>query len=230
MIFSLHSCSSFSCGNCAVKVQYGDGSQASGYVYRDDYFPETSSAPVPIYLGAMSSVTGRFSSLLDDGILGLAFSPLAYGIPTFMHSLKEAGYADSFSACYGKYDDGVMVFGGYDPSLVAPNSFEYKIPVSKEAGYFSVSPTNFGFGSDGMSIYSTAILDTGTTLLMVPSYMLITIQNWFAKVAGGYTDVMRIVNNPGRYICLSKPQLQAFLPCLPNFTISFKDVVGKVCV
>lgn len=101
-IRSCDSCSSFSCGSCQVTVRYGDGSYANGRIYLDTYYPEPTVA-VPVYLGAMDTVSGKFSSFNDDGILGLAFAPLARGIPTFMHSLTQAGYSDSFSACYGSY-------------------------------------------------------------------------------------------------------------------------------
>ncbi len=231
---SCQACSSFACGTCTTQVQYGDGSKATGSAYREVvHLP--SLGDVPIFVGAMTSSSGKFSSFRDDGILGLAFPSLAAGIPTFMDQLAATGVPNVFSACYGKYDGGVMTFGGYDPSLVANGSFAISVPISSASGYFGVTVDGFSMGASTYStagLYDGGILDTGTTLLITRDAAFVqTFRSWFSSAASatpGAGLAQRLVDDPNHFACLSAAELASFIPCLPPLRIRMRDVSGTM--
>ena len=216
-----------SCGTCTLSVNYGDGSSAYGSVFRDvvELSPTRSA---PIFLGAMSTASGKFSGSRDDGILGLAFPSLASGVPTFMDQLAATGVPNVFSACYGSYDGGEMTFGGWDSALVAPgNTLVLQVPVDKSTGYFGVTVSQFSMAGNtyAASVYSSAILDTGTTLLMTTDMGFVqNFRGWLASAlssASASTVAQGLIDNPTAFTCFDRTELSYFVPCLPPLQVSF---------
>lgn len=82
-------------------------------------------------------------------------------------------------------------------------------------------------GASYSRIFSSAILDTGTTLFMLSSTHFNLVQSWLLKEATT-ADATTVISSPGRYVCLTQTQLQGFLPCMPSFNVSFLDVNNRV--
>jgi hypothetical protein len=219
------------CGTCQLNPHYGDGSNALGNVYRD-VVALGPGVKAPVFLGAMSQSAGKFSSFLDDGILGLAFPSIAGGVPTFMDQLVLSGVPNVFSACYGSYDGGEMVFGGYDPAHVLPGT-PVTVPVDNSMGFYGVTISSIGMGANSYdtTVFGRAILDTGTTLIVTSdTSFVVQFRSWVqsalssvgaSAVAGG------IVSNPGAFTCFTREQLSYFVPCMPPLVVSF-NVNGVV--
>jgi hypothetical protein len=146
-----------------------------------------SEARIPLGCVALRVVTATemteepFSSFTFDGVLGLGLDDLALA-PEFsffgMMSSKEMGEEPRLStADFGVFladsDDDVseICFGGYNPDRVGTLSFA---PVANpELGYWQVTITAVRVGNRSLSFCDDgqcrAVVDTGTSLLAVPS-------------------------------------------------------------
>ncbi|KAI8982152.1 aspartic peptidase domain-containing protein [Mycotypha africana] len=159
-------------------LQYGDGSVVKGYT-----------AIETITLGNVSQPNQRFGLVTAqtaelaqdrylDGIFGLAFPPLAYtGIrSSIVQDLHQAGHITSpiVSFYLGQAKDGgkgEVIFGDFNR-----NHFEGDlkyVPVTLQK-YWQVELNSMNIDNGPNILNSTAfpaIVDTGTTLIIVPPHM-----------------------------------------------------------
>lgn len=194
-----------------VSVQYGSGS-FSGTEYTDKV--SLASLTVTQSIGVASSATG-FRNV--DGILGLGPVGLTDGtvsneteIPTFLNNLHSAGHISDevlgvyFTPLHGnntKEGGGQLTFGGTDPTKYF-GTIAYS-PLSTQpsfSNYWSISLSNFTYGGKRLNGVSSAIVDTGTTLIYIPN----TAYTAFLAASNGTTD------QTTGMVAFSKPPTESF--------------------
>ncbi|ORZ22292.1 aspartic peptidase domain-containing protein [Absidia repens] len=175
-IFSPNESSTFEAINKSWSLRYGDGSGVMGVTAKDTIHIGGSSQPDQIIGLANSESTGLTSDRLMDGILGLSFPSLSYTGETksIIQSMYDAGEIDEpvVGIYLGRIRDaggkGEAVFGGVNPDHFA-GDLKY-IKVSRQ-NYWQVDFLGMEVGGHTISSprSSQAIIDTGTTLTVLPS-------------------------------------------------------------
>ncbi|KAI9279852.1 rhizopuspepsin precursor-like protein [Sporodiniella umbellata] len=164
-------------------ISYGDGSSAGGILGKDT-----------VNLGGLTiknqiielakTEASSFQSGPSDGLLGLGFNTITTvrGVKTPVDNLISQGLISNpvFGVYLGKASNGgggEYIFGGYDSSKFSGELTTVKVDNSNGWYGITVDKTSIG-GSDVTDSFS-AILDTGTTLLILP-------QNVASSVADAY--------------------------------------------
>ncbi|GAA6002934.1 hypothetical protein JCM10207_001904 [Rhodosporidiobolus poonsookiae] len=172
-------------------ITYGTGS-SEGHLARDTVTAGSYSATQQIFAVA-DSVADVVDSLPSDGIMGMAFSTIASsGAPTFFENLITQGSvsqqvfsyymtraSDSTTKTKGTIAGGELCIGCIDSSKYT-GSLNY-VPVSSQS-YWSI-PSD-GINIDGTVVSGTsmtAAIDTGTTLIYVPTSVAKAL---YAKLGG----------------------------------------------
>ncbi|PVH83991.1 putative aspartic protease [Cadophora sp. DSE1049] len=179
-----------------VSVSYGSGS-FSGTEYTDTVsFAGLSVSSQSI--GAASSATG-FSGV--DGIIGFGPVGLTAGtvastssVPTFMDNLKSQGSITtevlgvSFKPESGSDTadaNGELTLGGVDTTkYTGALTYFSKLTSGTASAYWGLSIAKFTYGSTTLLSSASGIIDTGTTLIYIPT----SAYNAFLSAAGGKTD------------------------------------------
>ncbi|EED12788.1 cathepsin E, putative [Talaromyces stipitatus ATCC 10500] len=199
-----------------VEVSYGSGS-FSGKEYKDkvSFGGLTVSSQS---IGAATSSSG-FSGV--DGIIGFGPVVLTEGtvsnantVPTFLDNLYSQGSISeevlgvSFSPESGSDTDdtnGELTLGGADSSKYSGSLTYFPKLTSGDASYYwGISISSFTFGSTTLASSASGIVDTGTTLIYIPT----SAYNKFLSAAGGKTD-----SSSGLAVFTTKPT--------SNFGITF---------
>ncbi|KAG1465375.1 hypothetical protein G6F56_004900 [Rhizopus delemar] len=175
-------------------ISYGDGSSASGILAKDN-----------VNLGGLliedqtielaKRESSAFSSDVVDGLLGLGFDSITTvrGVKTPVDNLISQGLISSpvFGVYLGKESNGgggEYIFGGYDSSKFSGSLTT--VAVDKSEGYWGVTVKGTKIGSKTVSSSFSAILDTGTTLLLFPEDVASAIADVYGASAnsdGTYT-------------------------------------------
>lgn len=165
---------SFQASNTPFSIQYGTG-DVSGFLATDNV--EIAGLKLEGYTFAVT--TEESDDFADDtvpfdGLMGLARSELSNaGQPTPIDALYDAKLVQAPVMGYhlGRvadgYNDGEVTFGGVDPAKYTGNITEIENVSTRgfwEAAIDTVSVSGKDLGLDGR----TAILDTGTTLIVAP--------------------------------------------------------------
>ncbi|KAG8696701.1 hypothetical protein FRC09_008314 [Ceratobasidium sp. 395] len=168
------SSSSFKDLGKTFQVTYGTG-QVAGDIITDDVVIAGLKLPAHTF-GAATVESVEFSSndTPFDGLVGLAQSTLSnQKVPTPPESLAKAGLIQSAITSYkisrladGK-NDGEITFGGIDQTKIDPNTLTTISNVNKN-GFWEVPFTASVGGQDLGLSGRTAILDTGTSLIIAP--------------------------------------------------------------
>lgn len=197
-------------------MSYGSGS-FSGKEYKD----QVSFGGLTVSsqsIGAATSASG-FNGV--DGIIGFGPVGLTQGtvsnvntVPTFLDNLYSQGSISSeVLGVYFKPEsgsdtadtNGELTLGGADSSKYT-GSLTY-FPTLKSgsaAPYWGISIASFTYGSTTLASSATGIVDTGTTLIYIPT----SAYNKFLSAAGGKTD-----SSSGLAVFTKKPT--------SNFSITF---------
>ncbi|KAI9012061.1 aspartic proteinase IV [Phycomyces nitens] len=163
--------STYKSSNKTWSISYGDGSSASGTVGYDT-----------VNLGGLSIIgqgielakkeSSSFRSEPFDGLLGLAFDSIitASGVKTPIDNLISQGLITKpiFGVYLGKASTtavGEYIFGGYNSDHVGGDLTT--VPIDNSDGFWKISVdyANVGFWTTESF---DAIIDTGTTLLILP--------------------------------------------------------------
>lgn len=200
----------------SVSVSYGSGS-FSGTEYTDtvSFGGLTVSSQS---IGAASTSSG-FSGV--DGIIGFGPVGLTQGtvsnvntVPTFMDNLKSQGSIStevlgvSFKPESGSDTDdanGELTLGGTDSSKYTGTlTYFSKLTSGTASAYWGISIASFTYGSTTLASSASGIVDTGTTLIYIPS----SAYSKFLSATGGSTD-----SSSGLAVFSTKPT--------SNFAIKF---------
>ena len=179
-----------------VSVSYGSGS-FSGNEYTDTV--EFGGLTVKKQsIGASTKSTG-FTSV--DGIIGFGPADLTAStvsglstVPTFLDNLFSQGTIStevlgvSFVPESGSDSDdanGELTLGGTDSSKYS-GSITYfpKLTSGQASSYWGISISKFSYGSTSLATSASGIVDTGTTLIYIPT----SAYNSFLSATGGSTD------------------------------------------
>ncbi|KAJ7720802.1 putative cathepsin E [Mycena metata] len=175
-----------------VTVSYGSGS-FSGTEYTDTV-SIGGNAVTKQSIGVAKTATGFTGT---DGIVGFGPEELTDStvtgvseVPTFMQTLVSEGVITdnilgvSFAALSGSSEssaNGELTFGGVDDSAYT-GDITY---TTRVAPYWGVSVSKFKFGSTSLgTAAASGIVDTGTTLLYVPT----AVYDKFLTASGGKAD------------------------------------------
>ncbi|CEG80189.1 Putative Rhizopuspepsin-1 [Rhizopus microsporus] len=154
-------------------IRYGDGSSSNGILGKDTV-NLGGLAIKQQTIGIAQRESSKFASGTVDGLLGLGFSSLSSveGVKTPVDNLINQSLISSpiFSVFLGKASKGgggEYIFGGYDST-----KFKGKlttVPVDNSIGFWGIDVNNTRVGDKITSDPFKAIIDTGTTLLVLPS-------------------------------------------------------------
>ncbi|KAI8875771.1 rhizopuspepsin 3 precursor [Backusella circina FSU 941] len=155
------------------KIQYGDGSNASGVLGRDTInlggYKITNQT-----IGLAKKESATFAADVVDGMLGLGFDTITTvkGVKTPMDNLIKQGHVKNpvFGVWLGKSSEGgggEFVFGGYNKKHIKGELTT--IPVDKSKGFWGVKIDKLNVGLFHQFGSLNGIVDTGTTLLILPN-------------------------------------------------------------
>ncbi|KAI9027195.1 hizopuspepsin I, partial [Phycomyces nitens] len=169
-------------------ISYGDGSFANGLVGYDDVdLDGLNIKGQSIQLAAVESLS--FQNGPVDGILGLGFQSLtsSIGIKTPMKNLIEQDLIKDpiFGVYLGKSSEGgggEYMFGDYNPLHI--DGELTTIPIDNSKGLWMVSVDKASVGLSSTDSFD-AIIDTGTSLLILPPDIISDIADSYDAVEIG---------------------------------------------
>ena len=187
--------------SCVASVGYLDGTQAQGPVYLlQARMPDSNTSAVPVFVGVIEKEQGHFSTSDSHGILGLGVVPHG-AIPDYLSMLEQHGQPALIGMCLTD-EGGDVTFGKLDPSKTT-GTIQYA-PLIKPATSWAIMLNSFSFASGGGGSVSAqgmrAIVDSGTTVILVPTAML--------------ADIVTAL----KQICVSNRHVREFL-CAPDGNI-----------
>lgn len=171
--------STFKANQTEFKIRYGSGAvegfistdrmEVGGLEIKDQGFGETTKMP---------GFTFAFAKF--DGIMGLGYDTISVEgvVPPFYNMLKQKLIEDAVFSFYlaraqeGTPEGGSLVFGGVEEKYM-DGPLKYAPVVRK--GYWEVALDSFCVGDDDLGIKGTAAIDTGTSLIALPSAVSETI-------------------------------------------------------
>lgn len=170
-------------GACSFSLRYADQSGTTGALVQADV--GISSLVTPLVFGAILDETASFSNDLVDGIFGLAYKSLACN-PSCVTPLFDALVAsgkiqrDIFSICTGA-EGGVLTFGGSNPKLYTGSLQYVPLQDSSRRQFYLVSIINSSVGGKPVDLphFSSAIVDSGTTLVIVSETTYNALRDYF---------------------------------------------------
>ncbi|OBZ82148.1 Rhizopuspepsin-1 [Choanephora cucurbitarum] len=175
-------------------ISYGDGSNANGVLAKDTVNLGGYKISNQVF-GMAQKESKQFAEDPVDGLLGLGFNSITTvrGIKTPMDNLISQRKISSpiFGVYLGKAVNGgggEYIFGGYDSTKF---SGQLKtVPIDKSDGYWGVKVSKLSVGNQKVAGSFDAILDTGTTLLILTDSLA-------KKVASAYHATS---NGDGTYL------------------------------
>lgn len=198
------------------KIQYGDGSGASGTVYADRVIVGgvTATSQAVEVATSVSAGAGGQAFKGTDGLLGLASSSINTVSPraatTWFDTVKGGLDAQLFTATLKHQQPGSYDFGYIDDGKHT-GSIAYA-PVNFSRGFWQFDTGSYAVTGGASGTFGSAIADTGTTLLLADQGSVIT--DYYAQVSGSQNS-----NKAGGYIF----DCNATLPDLV-ITIAGQDV------
>ncbi|KAG1471856.1 hypothetical protein G6F56_001880 [Rhizopus delemar] len=150
----------------------------------------TDPAPVGQTIELAKREASSFQSGPSDGLLGLAFDTITTvnGVKTPMDNLISQGLISSpvFGVYLGKESNGgggEYIFGGYDSSKFSGSLTT--IDVDNSNGWYGITVDGTSISGSDVTDSFSAILDTGTTLLVLPSDVASSIANAYGATDNG---------------------------------------------
>jgi len=176
--------SSYKKNGSSFEIQYGSGA-VSGYIssdtvtmgdlkVKDQLFAEVTNEP------GLAFAFGRF-----DGILGLGYDTISVNKipPPFYRMIDQGLLDDPVFAFYlaDTNDESEAIFGGIDESHYTGKMTH--IPLRRKA-YWEVTLDSLTFGGETADMDMGAILDTGTSLLVLPATIAELLNNQIGAKKG----------------------------------------------
>ena len=170
-------------------IRYGDGASASGIVYKD----RVSLGETFFDKQAVQSAVDVSSSIALDsfssGIIGMAFSQANTVRPTkqktYFENIKDQLAEPLFTVNLKKGEPGNYNFGYIDDSEYV-DEIVYT-PVEENTPFWKVNLSGYQVGSEGLFKWFPwkAIIDTGTTLLLLPETI---VDDYYGQIPGSRYD------------------------------------------
>ena len=181
------------------------------------------------YFALLSTDTG-FKDFEADGLLGMAFSPISDGNPTFIQSLKAyriiteemlsmylnyIGDHEGYGSPASNLEIGSYNFSKYSTS----STYTASIPLSSQAGYWQATAPTMMVGTLGFSNMEV-IFDSGTSLILPDSVSYSSIINY---LTGLYKCKQVSEDNAQMLVCTCKSVTD-----MPAFSITIGGTVFVV--
>ncbi|KAJ2370820.1 hypothetical protein H4S01_000024 [Coemansia sp. RSA 2610] len=157
-------------------ISYGDGSFATGYTIRDTVSIGNLTVPNQV-IGLATSESRAYQQDTVDGLLGLSYSGVSFipGVTTFLDNINKNSLLKEpiFSVYITEKDRndyaGEYLFGDIDKSKFEGDLTWVPLSTPKfwEIALDGVSLNVEGVGREQIEISGPAILDTGTTLIVM---------------------------------------------------------------
>jgi len=179
---SLQTCQSFN--NCGFRVQYLDGSSIQGNLVSETV--SLGGFSTTTLIGAITTATSRFEAPVADGIIGFAYNnpdltcaPTC--VPPLFDSLVQANNLTNIFAIFLDYSGGgSLTLGGIDNSLFVGNIFYVNVIVQS---FYIINLNALLVGGNevvvGSSAFGAAIVDSGTSLTILPVTVYDTLKLYF---------------------------------------------------
>jgi len=196
--------SSFVASNQQFEVQYGSGAVAG--LKCQDTVNLAGLSLTNHSFGVALQESQQFTGAPIDGLMGLAQSTLSeQGVPTPVESLATAGLISAPIASFkisrlsDQLNDGEITFGALDTTKFDQNTLTAFDNVNQQ-GFWEGAVDDFSVGGQSAGLQGrTAILDTGTTLILAPAQDAATVM----QMLGGQCD-----------------QQQCTIPCTANASLA----------
>lgn len=218
-----------------ASAQYGDGSKWTGEVFTDGV-QLGGAANVNVAFASINSGAGFFRSLTGagpaeyQGILGLGpDGALLAGTTSYADATFAAGTASVF-AFHNCPDKGTMWIGGFDASAMA--SPAAVTPMVSGFPYWAVSVGAMTLGGAPIasgSALGSAIIDTGTTISLIPTAAYNTLTTAI-QASAGYKTVFgtQSLTDTSTMGCVNTTMTGAQIDAaLPPLQITFPDASGN---
>ncbi|KAJ5998696.1 Penicillopepsin-1 [Penicillium sp. IBT 35674x] len=210
-------------------ISYGDGSSASGNVYKDKVIVggvTVSSQAVE----AAKKISSEFIQDTSDGLLGLGFDSINTVEPkaqkTWFSNAQSQLAEPLFGVALKHGEPGVFDFGFTDSSKYT-GSLTYT-DVDDSEGYWGFSVDGWSAGSASGAGFS-GIADTGTTLLLLADE---TVSSYYDQVSGASYS-----SSEGGYVFDCSADLPDFSVTIGSYTatvsgslINYASVGGGSCI
>ena len=137
----------------------------------------------------LATSDGSLDGLESDGILGLGFSGLSDGYPTFVQNLKAQGEIDSavFSLYLNHWDnaymESAMTIGGFDAETYGQGQMT-TINIISYPGFWMSSVSKLIVAGNQAGSENTAIFDTGTSYIYGPNDLVDFINDKISSAVG----------------------------------------------
>lgn len=182
--------STFHWGTQSLKIQYGTGS-LTGYLASDTV--EVGGISVSNQVFGVSSTEAPFmSTMVPDGILGLAFQSIAADdvVPVFNNMIKQGKVDQALFSVYLSSNGGQgseVIFGGTDSSHYTGQITW--IPLTS-ATYWQIKMDRVSINGQtvGCSGGCQAIIDTGTSLIVGSNNDINNMNSWVGASTNQYGD------------------------------------------
>lgn len=215
------------------RIQYGDGSGASGVVYTDNV--EVGGITVE---GQAVEVATKISAQFlqdtsNDGLFGLGFSSINTVSPspqtTWFDSAISQGLfeqnlftVDLKHGQPGTYDFGYIDDNKYTGEIIYTN-------INSAQGFWEFTGTGYGIGDGYFQEQAIdAIVDTGTTLLLMDDSI---VEGYYSQVTGAKMDVTQ-----GGYVFPCSAELPDFVlgigsgqATIPSSLMTLGNIGGSQC-
>lgn len=172
------------------EITYGDGSGAYGIVYKDLVQVGTTSVASQAVESAQYVSESIQTDTFSSGIMGMAFNSLNTVYPnqqkTYFDNVASSLVSPVFTANLKNQKPGTYTFGYINASEYTGTSIYYTRSTSTQ--FWQLNATGYQVGTSAYRAATVpAIVDTGTTLLLLPSAI---VNAYYAKVTGAtyYAD------------------------------------------
>mmetsp|Transcript_2907 Transcript_2907/g.6792 ORF Transcript_2907/g.6792 Transcript_2907/m.6792 type:complete len:476 (-) Transcript_2907:371-1798(-) len=167
---------------------YGSG-PVNGYLFEDKVTLGNLTSSTLIRMGYVTSMAQQQQQLKDEGIIGLGFYGIAqYSNPNPVVSiLQENGIKDAYAfyLTTDSTDGSEITFGGFAADHVGNQSVQYTKVLNTYKiglGYWTVQMSMLTLGVNVSGDNILTIVDSGTSLILVPPSSLISIFESLAKL------------------------------------------------
>ncbi|KZO97529.1 acid protease, partial [Calocera viscosa TUFC12733] len=190
------------------ELKYGDGSQALGSVYLDTVsLSGLSATGVPV--GSATFENGSFTTDICDGLMGMAFPALSVyetGTPFFNALMSQHAVAEGVFAFNLAGENASLHLGSAQPPFLAPGAQVFWNDVTRPL-YWEIGLQQVSVGAAVPVRNTTAIVDTGTTLVVGPPS---AVAAFYASIPGSAPAPKDVADGFYTFPCSAPPQDVAF--------------------
>ncbi|OQR90459.1 aspartyl protease family A01A [Achlya hypogyna] len=173
------------------QAYYGSGAVAGRLFYDDVALPAL--APRTLRMGSVERQDERIQQFESEGIVGLGFPALAsFTAPSFLQAFNVSLFSLYISPLPSDPTPSQLILHGIDPDLEGPATTWHYVSLAEEpstAGFWAVPLRGLAIGSASVQHKaSIAVLDSGTSLLLLPLAEYAAVVTQLCTAMGGCED------------------------------------------